>query len=84
MVSENTAMSKVGHSLASTIRSDIGASFTKANDRFVAPTKKRQSPSPNAYRIPDTVGWKEASISMSPFSSKKMGKTVFGRERRDY
>ena len=37
----NTTMSKVGKSLASTIRSDAGHAFSRANDRFYAPTMKK-------------------------------------------
>lgn len=56
MISVNNAMSKVGTSLSSTIRYDVGKSFGKAKDRFQAPTIKRNSPSPNSYAIPETVG----------------------------
>ena len=53
----NTGMEKVGKSLTSTIRTDRGASFQKANDRFRAPTLKKQSPSPCAYAIGDSIGY---------------------------
>lgn len=53
--SSNIAMSKIGVSLASTIRCDLGKSFGKAHDRFITPTLKHRSPSPNAYQIPDTT-----------------------------
>ena len=37
----NTTMSKIGKSLTSTIRNDTGNAFSRANDRFRAPTQKK-------------------------------------------
>lgn len=57
----NTNMEKIGKSLASTIRTDRGNSFGLANDRFMAPTQKKQSPSPQAYNISDSIGYNDES-----------------------
>lgn len=38
-------------SLSKVMRNDIGSSFQKANDRWVAPTEKPHAPSPNKYTI---------------------------------
>lgn len=74
-------MKKIGKSLASTIRTDRGFAFSKAQDRFRAPTIKKQSPSPNAYRISDSIGYDDASRT-SPFKTTRNNRAVFGREDR--
>ena len=75
-------MSKVGASLSSTIRSDVGKSFGKAKDRFAVPTLKRSSPSPQQYLIPDTVGLDSQRMKQRLYNARNLGKTVFGRENR--
>ena len=75
-------MSKVGASLASTIRSDVGKSFGKAQDRFAMPTHTRQSPPPGSYSIPDTIGVDVERQKPRVLNARNMGKTVFGKEDR--
>lgn len=53
----NTGMQKIGKSLGSTIRTDRGNAFSRANDRFQAPTLNKLSPPPNAYHISDSIGY---------------------------
>ena len=77
----NSNMSKVGKTLASTIRTDKGFGFSKANDRFLAPTMKRQSPSPDRYFLSDSIGYDDFART-SPFKTSKNGRAVFGRENR--
>ena len=77
----NTTMSKIGKSLTSTIRTDCGNAFSKAQDRFCAPTQKRQSPSPQTYNLSDSIGYDD-SRRHSPFKTSKMMRTCFGREDR--
>ena len=74
-------MSKIGKSLGTTIRSDAGHAFSKANDRFYAPTMKKQSPAPNCYNIGDSIGY-EDGMRQSPYKTTKMLRTSFGRENR--
>lgn len=77
----NTTMSKVGKSLTSTIRTDRGNSFGRAQDRFKAPTGKKHSPSPNAYFLNDSIGYDDGARH-SPFKTSKMLRAVFGKEDR--
>ena len=65
-------MEKIGKSLASTIRNDRGNSFSRANDRFRAPTLKKQSPPPTAYVISDSIGYDDNVRQTSPFKTSKM------------
>lgn len=74
-------MAKIGKSLESTMRSDAGHSFSKAKDRFKAPTKKRQSPGPNSYFIGDSIGYDDEHRS-GPFKTSRMMRPRFGREDR--
>ena len=78
----NTNMEKIGKSLTSTIRKDLGCSFGLANDRFKAPTMKKQSPSPQAYQISDSIGYDD-NYRQSPYMTKKVQRTRFGRENRE-
>ena len=75
-------MSKVGASLNSTIRSDVGRSFGKAKDRFQVPTIKRMSPSPVSYTIPETIGVDMVHQKQKFFNARNLGKTIFGKEDR--
>ena len=77
----NTGMSKIGASLTSTIRTDRGSHFGKANDRFRAPTQKKPTPSPQAYFLSDSIGYDDATRN-SPFKTLRNGRAVFGRENR--
>jgi len=74
-------MSKIGQSLSSTIRLDTGHSFSKAQDRFRAPTMKKQSPSPDKYHLGDSIGYDDDHRS-GPFKTQRMMRTRFGREDR--
>jgi len=75
-------MEKVGKSLTSTIRTELGNSFGRANDRFKAPTLKKNNPSPASYRITDSIGYDDESRN-SPYKSTRMHKAVFGFENRE-
>ena len=77
-------MSKIGMSLTSTIRHDMGRAFPKANDRFYLSVLngKRHSPSPTSYTLPGSVGFDDTKRSAAPFVTTKQGRTVFGRENR--
>ena len=76
-------MEKIGKSLTSTIRTDRGNSFQRANDRFKAPTLKKQSPAPTAYRITDSIGYDDSVRQTSPYKTSRMQRAVFGREDRE-
>lgn len=78
----NTNMEKIGKSLTSTLRTDRGNCFQRAQDRFRAPTKKLQSPSPQAYIISDSIGYNDDQ-RQSPYMTKKMTRAIFGREDRE-
>ena len=78
----NTNMEKVGKSLTSTIRTDKGSAFSRANDRFRPPTFKQQSPSPQAYRIGDSIGYDD-NERHSHYKTSKNNRAVFGRQNRE-
>lgn len=68
-------MRKVGKTLNSTIRNDVGNCFSKANDRWIAPTEKNKSPSPDRY----VIGGQFLALSKgSTYRSSK--KAVFGKD----
>ena len=73
-------MSKVGNSLTSTLRQDIGSSFGGARNRFYEPAFRKQSPSPVSYKIPHTIGFDLQSLTAKHNNQRK---TVMGKESRN-
>ncbi len=79
-LNSNYAMSKVGNSLTSTLRQDIGTSFGVARNRFYEPAFRKQSPSPVSYQIPNTIGFNLQSLTAKHHNQSK---NVMGKESRD-
>ena len=74
-------MEKIGKSLKSTIRMDRGFAFSRAQDRFKAAAMRINVPSPQAYKLGDSVGHSRDKES-SPFKTRGASRTIFGKEDR--
>ena len=65
----------------STIRMDRGFAFSRAQDRFKAAAMRINVPSPQAYKLGDSLGYSRESEN-SPFKTRGGSRTIFGKEDR--